>query len=255
MNNNYNINDYDFFAEKRHYEVTNGLMKSLRYVEKPMMISMLPNIEGKNILLLGCGTAEECELLNIYHSKKITGIDISKKSIEIAKESYPNCEFYIGNMLSLPFSDNEFDFIFSSLAITHVEDKDKVFKEIHRVLKDDGKVLFSVSHPMRFSTDVINYNNKLFHVIGFEGGEDGTTILGGYLSHKKRVNNFGDNQVLEEFIAPPSYYFELLINNGFLVENFKESRCIEECKSIDENYYNRFSELPQFMAFLAKKLI
>ena len=44
-----------------------------------------------------------------------------------------------------------------------------------------------------------------------------------------------------------------LINNSFVVENFKESRCIDECRKVDEAYYNRFHELPQFMAFLAKK--
>ena len=75
MSLNDKMNDYDKFAEKRHYEATNGLKKSLRFVEKPMMISMLPNIEGKRILLLGCGTAEESELLNEYNPKKITGID------------------------------------------------------------------------------------------------------------------------------------------------------------------------------------
>ena len=94
MDLNYKPNDYDKFAEKRHYEVTNGMKKSLRFVEKPMMISMLPNIEGKRILLLGCGTAEESTLLSEYNPKKITGIDISEKSIAIAKKSYPNCNFY-----------------------------------------------------------------------------------------------------------------------------------------------------------------
>ena len=127
--------------------MTNGMKKSLRFVEKPMMLSMLPNIEGKRVLLLGCGTAEESEMLSKYNPKKITGIDISEKSIAIAKESYPNCGFYVGDMLNLPFKENEFDFIFSSLAITHVEDKDKVFKELYRVLDDNGQVLFSVGHP------------------------------------------------------------------------------------------------------------
>ncbi len=84
MELNVKMNDYDKFAEKRHYEVTNGLKKSLRFVEKPMMISMLPNIEGKKVLLLGCGTAEESELLSKYNPKKIIGIDISEKSISIA---------------------------------------------------------------------------------------------------------------------------------------------------------------------------
>ena len=90
MNENNNVNDYDAFAKKRHYEVTNGMKKSLRFVEKPMMISMLPELEGKRILMLGCGTAEESELLSKYNPKKITGIDISEESIKIAKESYPN---------------------------------------------------------------------------------------------------------------------------------------------------------------------
>ncbi len=50
MDLNNKVNDYDKFAEKRHYEVTNGMKKSLRFVEKPMMISMLPNLEGKRYL-------------------------------------------------------------------------------------------------------------------------------------------------------------------------------------------------------------
>ena len=253
MDLNYKVNDYDKFAQKRHYEVTNGMKKSLRFVEKPMMISMLPNIEGKRILLLGCGTAEESTLLSEYNPKKITGIDISEKSIAIAKKSYPNCNFYVGDMLNLPFKENEFDFIFSSLAISHVADKDKVFKELYRVLDNGGELLFSVGHPMRFATKKIDYNDASYHVIGFEAGSDGTQVLGNYMSHAKQVNYFKDNEVLEEFIAPPSYYFEILISNSFVVENFKESRCIDECKEVDEAYYNKFHELPQFMAFLAKK--
>ena len=253
MDLNYKVNDYDKFAQKRHYEVTNGMKKSLRFVEKPMMISMLPNIEGKRILLLGCGTAEESTLLSEYNPKKITGIDISEKSIAIAKKSYPNCNFYVGDMLNLPFKENEFDFIFSSLAISHIADKEKVFKELYRVLDKNGELLFSVGHPIRFATKKIDYNDASYHVIGFEAGSDGTQVLGNYMSHTKQVNYFKDNEVLEEFIAPPSYFFETLIRNSFVVENFKESRCIDECKEVDEAYYNKFHELPQFMAFLAKK--
>lgn len=250
---NTQVNDYDKFAEKRHYEVTNGMKKSLRFVEKPMMISMLPNLEGKRVLMLGCGTAEESELLSRYNPKKITGIDISEKSIAVAKENYSNCDFYVGDMLKLPFKDNDFDFIFSSLAISHVEDKGEVFKELYRVLDNGGQLLFSVGHPIRFATEKIDYNNTSYHVIGFEAGNEGNHILGNYMSHTKQVNYFKDNEVLEEFIAPPSYFFETLMKNNFVVENFKESRCIDECKEVDEAYYNRFHELPQFMAFLAKK--
>ena len=106
---------------------------------------------------------------------------------------------------------------------------------------------------MRLATEKIDCNGTYYHVIGFEGGSNGNHVLENYMSHAKQINCFNDNEILEEFIAPPSYYFELLKNNNFIVENFKESRCINECKEIDEAYYNRFHEIPQFMGFLAKK--
>lgn len=249
----FKVNDYDKFAQKRHFEVTNGMKKSLRFVEKPLMISMLPNIEGKRVLMLGCGTAEESELLSAYNPQKLTGLDISEQSIAIAKTSYPHCNFYVGDMLNMPFSDNEFDFIFSSLAISHIEDKDRLFKELYRVLDSGGELLFSVGHPLRFATQNITYNNETYCVIGFEKSHKGHKVLGNYMSHIKQVNKFKDNEVLEEFIAPPSYFFEILLQNNFTVKNFKESRCIDECQEIDPAYYNKFHELPQFMAFLAKK--
>ena len=253
MNYDEKVNDYDRFAEKRHYNVTNGLMKSLRFVEKPMMLKMMPNIEGKRVLLLGCGTAEESELLKKFNPKSITGIDLSEKSIEVAKKAYPDLDFYVGDMHELPFDNNSFDFVYSSLVINYAKDKEVVFKEIRRVLDDDGEFLFSACHPMRFATQNCEVDGKRFHVIGFEAGSDGKVVLGNYMSHSKQINYFKDNQVLEEYIAPPSYFFQSLIHTDFLVENFNESQCIQECKDVDLEYYTRFHEIPQFMSFLAKK--
>lgn len=107
---------------------------------------------------------------------------------------------------------------------------------------------------MRFSTENILVDGKRFHAIGFEVGDDGKKVWGKYMSHTKQTNYFKDNQVLEEFIAPPSFIFEKLLDTSFIVENFKESKCIDECKDFDLAYYKRFSEIPQFMAFLAKKV-
>lgn len=48
-------------------------------------------------------------------------------------------------------------------------------------------------------------------------------------------------------------HFKLLRKANFQVLDFTESKCIEEAKEIDMNYYIKNSEIPQFMAFLAKK--
>lgn len=48
-------------------------------------------------------------------------------------------------MQKLPFADNHFDVVYSSLVLHHLktEDKKKAFKEIHRVLKNDGFFLLA----------------------------------------------------------------------------------------------------------------
>ena len=103
-----NVNDYDKFAEKRQQDLINGMKPSHRFVEKPMMKAMIPDLRGKKILMLGCGTGEEVDLLEAFGASKelLTGIDLSSKSIDLAKKAYPQVEFVVGDMNDLPF-DNE----------------------------------------------------------------------------------------------------------------------------------------------------
>ena len=60
------INDYDKYAEKRQQDLINGMKPSHRFVEKPMMKSMISNLKNKKILMLGCGTGEESKLLEAF---------------------------------------------------------------------------------------------------------------------------------------------------------------------------------------------
>ena len=117
------VNDYDKFAEKRQQDLINGMKPSHRFVEKPMMKAMIPNLKGKKILMLGCGTGEESKLLETFGASlnQLTGIDLSSKSIEIAKRSYPDIEFVVGDMNELPFENESFDFVYSSLVIHYSE--------------------------------------------------------------------------------------------------------------------------------------
>jgi ubiquinone/menaquinone biosynthesis C-methylase UbiE len=86
----------------------------------------------------------------LYLTKKgfqVTGIDISPKAIEYAKEkarkANTRIQFQVQNFLNLPFEDEEFDFVFDMGCFHHVKIKDRstFTRGIHRVLKKGGAYL------------------------------------------------------------------------------------------------------------------
>ena len=253
MELNKNVNDYDKFAKMRQQELLKGEKKPHRFAEKPMMKSMLTNLKGKKILMLGCGTGEESKLLNEFGATDIVGIDLSKISIKLAKETYPEYQFLIEDMHSLPFENESFDFVYSSLAVHYSDAPEKIYSEVYRVLKNDGYFLFSVGHPLRWSVEEVIIDNKECKIIGYLNSNTENKVYGNYNTFCKRNHYFPNNEILSFYVGSPSMQFKLLKKCGFQIEDFSESACIEETKQVDYNYWYKYHELPQFMAFLAKK--
>ena len=246
-------NDYDKFARERQEGLKKGTNKPHRFIEKPMMRELLPNLTGKKVLMLGCGTGEESIMLREFGAKDIIGIDLSEESIRIAKESYPDCEFLVGDMHKLPFEDETFDFVYSSLTIHYSATPEVVHKEIYRVLKKDGEVLFSVGHPLRWSCDEFELDGVRCRGIGHGVDIESDKVFGNYNTFTKRDHYFNNGEVLSFYVASPSSIFKLLKRIGFVVEDFTESICTDEAKDYDMSYWKKFHEIPNFMAFLARK--
>lgn len=78
---------------------------------------------------------------------QVTGIDISSKAIEYAKEKAKEenmkIQFQVEDFLNLPFEDAEFDFVFDMGCFHHVRVKDRgaFIRGVHRVLKKEGSYL------------------------------------------------------------------------------------------------------------------
>ena len=81
------------------------------------------------------------------------------------------------NIESLTFDDQSFDIVLSSDVMEHVEDYEKAFNEILRVLKDDGIYIFSipigypfpektVTRAKRIDGKIINILEERFHIAG-----------------------------------------------------------------------------------------
>lgn len=101
-------------------------------------------VRGKRVLILGCGRGGVVKTLKSY-AKEIIGIDISKRMIGLARESYPDVRFIIADAEDLPFPDKVFDVVYCS-AILHHLDIQAALKEIRRVLIPGG-YLYIAAEP------------------------------------------------------------------------------------------------------------
>ena len=101
--------------------------------------------EGSNVLDIGCGNGR---LAEAFKERNIgyTGIDISRKLINLAQGKYPKNKFIVGDALALPFSDNSFDAVFFIASLQQIPlsaYRLRAMREAARVLKPGGLVLWT----------------------------------------------------------------------------------------------------------------
>lgn len=122
-------------------------------------IVMPEELEGCNVLDLGCGAGRDCYIISklVGPEGKVVGVDMTDEQLEVANRHVdfhtksfgydePNVEFkkgYIEKLADLGLPDNYFDVIVSNCVINLSPDKDAVLREAYRVLKPGGELYFS----------------------------------------------------------------------------------------------------------------
>jgi ubiquinone/menaquinone biosynthesis C-methylase UbiE len=181
-------------------------------MEKGILIPLLDPRKSDAMLELGCGTGR----LTIQISpkcKKIIGIDNSEEMLAIAKQKtqdFTNVNYLKLNVQKrkLPFQNNFFDKAVAPLLTNHIQNIQRLFGEVARVLKPGG--IFVFDNPMPdskpFKMAHPNELDKLF--------EKGKTV---YVNHS-----------LDEYVNS-------LHRSGFEIERVRFIR-------IDENLKKMLSE-------------
>jgi len=119
-----------------------------RYILK-RMAELLEDADGKSVLDLGCGTGNlMAAVLEAYPEVRLFGIDPSEGMRQTCTQRFAgrkNVRVTTGDALEIPFDDGKFDFVMTNLALHHVApvDREKCTREIARVLKAGGSLLYS----------------------------------------------------------------------------------------------------------------
>lgn len=114
----------------------------------PVAIASLK--KGQIVLDLGSGVGFDAFLAagKVGRTGRVIGVDMTEEMVKKAKENakkggFTNVEFRKGDIEDLPVNDNSIDVIISNCVINLTPDKEKVFKEAFRVLKQDGRLMIS----------------------------------------------------------------------------------------------------------------
>lgn len=131
---------YDEAAVLQH-EVRGRLLERLDYMK----------IAPGRVLDAGTGTGRAADaLLRRYPKSQVISLDLAYGMLQIARRRgrWRRRPLPVNaDIEALPFADGSFDLVFSNLTLQWVEDIDRVFAELRRVLAPQGLLLFTSFGP------------------------------------------------------------------------------------------------------------
>lgn len=248
------VNSYSNYAEQWATRMRSGENIAHEYLEKPAMYKRLPNLKGKSVLAIGCGTGEECEHLRSIGASKVVGIDVSEGLIEYARKSYPDIEFHTMDMEQIAL-DEKFDFIYSSLAMHYVESWEKTLNSISGVMKDDAIFLFSTHHPATWGAQKMRTENERTSLLGYKklNKNQECEVVGDYLNTRKINDVWFGNFDVSYYHRPLENIIADILASDFEIVDFAEPKAVSAAKEKDKVFYEIHDKIPLFMIFALRK--
>jgi SAM-dependent methyltransferase len=108
-------------------------------LEHDLIIDMLPPLEGKRVLDVGCGDGAFTEKL-AHLGAVAVGVDASSTMIAAA-QTRKEGTFHVADAQALPFPDDAFDIVTAVTVLCVGGEPDKMVKEMARVLRPGGRLV------------------------------------------------------------------------------------------------------------------
>lgn len=227
------IDAFNQLSGRYEHEVDATNVYNTEY-ERPSMVELLPEtLQGWHVLDAGCAAGWYTEHL-LNKGAVAAAIDISLNMVEAAKRrTKGKAKIVLADLTEpLPFEDDAFDLIISSLTMHYVKDWDRTFSEFARILKSGGIFQFSVHHPM---SDIELSPEKAY----FE-----TERIADYW-------NNGTEKVEVQFYRRPLHQIVNVTTTYFELKCMKEPIPTEQFKKRNPSSYEKLLRRPNFLIIQA----
>jgi SAM-dependent methyltransferase len=211
------------------YDEEGDTKPSNALLERPATRSLLPEEPTGRVLDAGCGAGHLAADLEA-RGATVVGLDASREMLGYAVDR--GCVDVLRADLGapLPFADETFDGVASSLAFHYVRDWDVLFRELRRVLVPGGWLVCSVQHPF---ADFAEY----------EDAEDYHEI--------ERVEatwvSFGEPVTVPAYRRPLEATVEPALEAGFALERLLEPTPLPAYEEADPERYAYEVTHPNFL--------
>ncbi|HKU97477.1 MAG TPA: methyltransferase domain-containing protein [Vineibacter sp.] len=118
--------------------------------EWPALRALLPDLNGRTVLDLGCGFGWFCRFARQHGAAQVHGIDVSENMLARAREMTTDAAITYGraDLEQLALPPASVDLVYSSLALHYIERLDLLIAQVGRALVAGGSFIFSVEHPI-----------------------------------------------------------------------------------------------------------
>ncbi|HDZ16957.1 MAG TPA: class I SAM-dependent methyltransferase [archaeon] len=203
---------------------------------------------GKNMRVLdvGSGIGGPARTLAFEFGTHVTGLDLCQEYCQAAKsinqrlDLSDKIEIHQGNALEMPFDDNSFDFVMIQHVLMNIENKERLFSQVHRVLRPKGlmaiyticagdvtEIYFPVVWANDSSINFLLTPQELLQLIK----DSGFKVLSWKDDTSKIIEGFQRRKPKKPSNTPRYVNFELVIPNiaeksRNIIRNFKEGRIV-----------------------------
>lgn len=114
-------------------------------------LRLLGHLEGRRVLVLGCGSGQTV-IAMARRGAHVIGLDPDSGQLSVARRwcerEGVRAEFHDGDLADLAFvRADSIDVAFSAYAVGSVADLGRLFRQVHRVLRQGAPFAFSLPHP------------------------------------------------------------------------------------------------------------